>query len=80
MFCKKGFRKNYEKCTGKSLCWSLFCDKIGGWRLWKEDLAQVFFCKFFIIFKDIDISDYLRTVTSKVNNDFKKISLKELVF
>ena len=63
-------RKNYEKFTGKTLYWRLFFDKVIGWSLWKEDLAKVFFYEFFVVFKNIDIVEHLRTAASKVQKDF----------
>ena len=53
-------------------------DKFTGWRLWKEDLAKVFFYEFFVVFQNIDIVEHPRTAASKVRKDFWKISLKEL--
>ena len=36
----------------------------------KKDLAKVFFCEFFVVFKNIDIVEHLRTASSKVHKDF----------
>ena len=80
VFCKECVCKNYEKLTGKPLFWRFFFDKVAGWRLWKKDLPQAVFCKFIVIFKNIDIVEHLRTAASKAQKDFWKISLKELVF
>ena len=32
MFCKKGVLKNFAEFAGKSLCWSLFFNKVAGFR------------------------------------------------
>ena len=66
---KRVVRKNYERFTGKPLRWRLFFDKVVCWRLWKEDLAQVFFFEFSVIFKNIDIVEHLQTAASKVEKD-----------
>ena len=67
---KRVVRKNYERFTGKPLRWRLFFDKVACWRLWKEDVALVFFFEFFVIFKNIDIVEHLQTAASKVEKDF----------
>ena len=57
VFCKKGVLENVAKSTGKHLYQSLFFNKVAdlNLRLYKKAkiLAQVSFCKFCEIFKDI---------------------------
>ena len=59
MFYKKGFLKNFAKFTGKHLCQSPFFNKVAGGAteacnfIKKETLAQVLFCQFREIFKNI---------------------------
>ena len=46
MFYKKGVFKNFAKFTGKHLCWSLFSNKVAGWKpamLLKKRLWHMFF-------------------------------------
>ena len=82
VFFKKAVRKNYERFI-KS--WKIPMQEplfyiVAGWRLWKEDVAQLFFFEFFVIFKNIDIVEHLQIAASKIKKQFWKISLKELVF
>ena len=55
MFYKKGFLKNFAKCTEKYLCQSLFLIKLQASAfnfIKKETLAQVSACEFCEIFKN----------------------------
>ena len=45
-------------------------DKVADQRLWKEDLAKVFFYEFSVVFKNIDIVEHLHTAGSKVQKNF----------
>ena len=50
---KKGVLKNFTKFKGKHLCQSLFFNKVEGLRPAYVTLAQVFFCEFYEIFKNV---------------------------
>ena len=52
-------------CAGVS-----FLDKVVGWRFWKENQAEVFSCKCFVVIKNINIAEQLQTAASKVEKDF----------
>ena len=59
------------KCVfSKTLCWSIFFNKVAGWRLAnggfikKDTLAQVFSCEFCKISKNTFLTEHLRTTTS----------------
>ena len=62
---KKGVLRNFTEFTGKHLCQSLFFNKVAFLRLAtllkKETLAQVFFCKFCEISKNIFFTEHVRT-------------------
>ena len=62
IFCNKNVLRNFDKFTGKHLCWSFFFNKVAtsvaGCRfsacnfIKKETLAQTFSCEFCKIFKN----------------------------
>ena len=54
VFCKKVFLRNFVKFTGKYQ--SFFFDKVAG--LIKKTLAQVFYCEFCEISKNIYLREY----------------------
>ena len=65
VFNKKGALNNFEKCTGKHLCRSLFFIKVESLALLKKTLAQVVFCKFCNIVKSTSFVKHIRTVASE---------------
>ena len=54
MLCKKSVLRNFAKYTRKHLCQSFY----------KETLAQVFYCKFYEIFKNIFFIEHLWATAS----------------
>ena len=67
LFCKKGVRKDFTKCTGKSLCRSLFLIKLHVFRLelyQKETPVQVFSLELCRIFQNKFFTEHLQTVAS----------------
>ena len=66
--CWKIIIKSFAKFTGKHLCWSLFLNKVAGWRpanlLKIESPAQVFPCEIWKNFKNICFVERLHTFTT----------------
>ena len=64
--CKKDVLRIFAKFTGKTLCQSLFFNKVAGCN--KETLAQVFYCKFCEILKNTFFTEHLwKTATFDFN-------------
>ena len=67
LFCKKGVRKDFTKCTGKSLCRSLFLIKLHVFRLelyQKETPVQMFSLELCKIFQNRFFTEQIQTVAS----------------
>ena len=60
--------------TGKHLCWSLFLIKLQALQLYfKTSPTQVFFCKFWEIFKNTFFTEHLRTTAFECKVFVRKI-------
>ena len=68
VFYKKGALRNFAKFTGKHLCWNIFLNKIPDLRpvtLLIKIPTQVFFYKFYEIFKKTFFTKHLGATASK---------------
>ena len=70
---KRGVLRNFAKFTGKHLCQSLYFNKVAGLPkacnfIKIETLAQVFFCKFCEISKNIVFTEHIWATASKTLN------------
>ena len=71
-FVRKGVLRDFTKFTEKHLCQSLFFDKVAGSFIKKEALAQVFFCEFCEISKNIFFTEHLRETASACSTQYSE--------
>ena len=74
---KKSVLKNFAMLTGKQLCWSLFFNKVAGFRNRWETPTQVFSCECTKIIKNTYFEEHLQTAASDAllfRNQYQKLT------